>query len=539
LQKVINKSGIFHKFDYFLAGAVTVLFLILYGKTLAPGLLIGDSAEFQVLSDQLGLAHAMGYPIYLLIGRLFSFLPFNELPWRINLLSTVSASLSIGFLYLAARLFTGQKAIALAAPIAYGLTGIFWKNAIIAEVYTTSALVSILILFLVLIWSRQRDERLLIAAGILGGLGLGIHSMILLPGLAIVVYMVVNNPKKKEWISAIGGVAAGVLLLFISYYWLALRDPSAGNIQSVIYPNTSRYGLAASDLDNPLERMFFIMTAQQFRGTLFSLPLAKVMIYIKTYFTSLLQAVGLAWACLALLGLVTIFIPGKHKRTGWKEGVLLAIALLILILLPANYAIRAGIVVFFIASYCLVALLAVVGMDFISHLVVSTAHHLKLKENSRAGRVLVSALGSALFLLTAASFIIKLDISQTQPQKPVGDSIDVKLADIQWAHYYTSKELAERMIAQIEDGSMVFSDWGMLYALQYVAVIQKTKPGITVIDFKPYPGNPELTQSELDLISSTYSIRPIYFTRITSQLEKDYRFIRSDQEPYVYRLEKK
>ncbi len=535
----MEKSGLFQKLDYLLAAATTVLFLLLYGKTLAPGLLTGDSAEFQVLSQQLGLAHAMGYPIYLLAGKLFTFLPLNELPWRINLLSAVSASLALGILYLLARLFTRHKMIALAAPVAFGLTGIFWRNAIIAEVYSTSSLVSILILLLVLVWGRYRDGRLLIAAGFLGGLGLGIHSMILLPGLAVVIFMLVNRASKREWIASAGGVAGGTLLLLITYYWLAARDPAAGNIQSIILPNMSRYGLTLSDLDNPLKRLIFIMTAQQFQGTLFTLPFVQVMIYIKTYFISLIQAVGYIWPALALSGLVILFVPQKITKQHWQDGVLLAIALLTLIIVPANYAIRAGIVVFFIASYSLVALLAVIGMDFILNLIVSSTHRLKLEIKSGSEGMIAAVLGTILLGLIAASFIIKLEFTQTQPQKPVGDSIDIKLADIQWTHYYTSKELAEKMIEQVDEDSILFSDWQMLYALQYVAIIQKSKLGITAIEYAPFPGRPELTQTEMDLITSNYSTRPIYFTRIVQQLEKDYRFIKSNQEPFIYRLEKR
>lgn len=303
----MNKPTIFQKSDYLLAAAMTLLFLLLYGKTLAPGLLTGDSAEFQVLSQQLGLTHAMGYPIYLLVGKLFSYLPINELPWRINLLSAVSASLAIGILYLMARVFTRHKLIALSAPVAFGLTGIFWRNSIIAEVYSTSNLVSNLILIFLLLWEKKRDSRFLVVAGFLGGIGLGIHSMIVLLSLATIVYMAVNHPSRREWLSATIGTISGVAILLLTYFWLAVRDPAAANIQSVILPNISRYGLTPADLDSPWERMLFIMTARQFSGTLFSLPFLQVMTYIKTYFVSLIQAVGFLWVGLGLVGLVTIF----------------------------------------------------------------------------------------------------------------------------------------------------------------------------------------------------------------------------------------
>jgi hypothetical protein len=534
-----TKSIIYDHKDLFISLAVVVLFLFLYGKTLAVGLLISDSAEFQVLSRELGLTHAMGYPIYILLGKLFSLLPVKELPWRINLLSAVSASLALGLLYLLARLVTRNRWIALAAPLACGLTGIFWQNAIIAEVYATSMLASNLILLQVLLWRKTRNAWFLAGAGFIGGLGLGIHSMVLLFGPAILIFLVVGNARRKDWLMASAGAIAGLLILFGCYYWLAARDPAAGNIQTVILPNSSRYGLTPDDLDTPLERAIFIATARQFTGTLFSLPFNQVLIYIRTYFVSLLQSVGIPWSLLALAGLVAAFIPNKNANQRWQEGLLLGVTWLILILLPANYAIRTGIIVFFVASYNLVAILAVFGLDALVSVLSRWLDGIKSVSTAKIRAHASSILGLLVFILVGAFFSIKLDPLKSQPARPISDTSDIKLADIQWTHYYTSKELAQTTVAQIEDGSLVFSDWRMLYALQYVAIIQKAKPNVTFIEYNPYPGMPTLTQTELDMIESSFPNRTIYFTRTVKQLEKDYRFVRSDIEPYIYRLEKK
>lgn len=529
----------YDRLDYFLVSALVLFFLFLYGKTLAVGLLTGDSAEFQVLSRELGLTHPMGYPIYILLGKLFSLLPVNELPWRINLLSAVSAALALGTLYLLARLFTRNRWIALTAPIACGLTGIFWMNAIIAEVYTTSMLASNLVLLLVISWERTRKYWLLILAGFLGGLGMGIHSMVLLLAPAILLYLAVCVASKRDWLFAAIGVIIGLLVLVGCYYGLAARNPIAGNIQTVILPNLSHFGLTATDIDTPLDRAMFIATAQQFKGTLFSLPFNQVLIYIRAYFVNINQAVGVPWSLLALVGLISFFItqiPGEQR---WKDGLLLGFALLILILVPANYEIRAGIMVFFIASYSLLGLLAISGLDLIKTAFISLLTHFGWSFKQKESNPIDNGFGSLLIVLVAFYFILRLDPFNLQPAKPLSDTSKVKLAYIQWTHTYTSKDLAEEMVAQIEDGSLVFSDWNMVYPIQYVAAIQGTKPNLTVIETNPYPGIPGLSQTELDLIESSYPMRAIYFTRVVEQLEKEYRFDRSNMEPYIYRLGKK
>jgi len=534
-----DKSRTYDRLDILFVSVVIVLFLILYGKTLAVGLLGGDSAEFQVLSRELGLTHPMGYPIYILLGKLFSCLPINELPWRINLLSAVTGALALGALYLLARVITRNHWLALAAPFACGLTGVFWQNAIIAEVYTVSMLTSNLVLLLVLNWQKTRKSGLLLAAGLLGGLGLGIHSMVLLLAPAVLLYLLVCKAARKDWILAALGVLAGFVVLGVSYYGLAAHHPAVDNLHTVIQPNLSRFGLTATDLDTPLERALFIATAQQFKGTLFTLPFAQVLIFIRTYFVSLLQSVGGAWSILALIGLIVFFVKWKGIEPRWKEGLLLGTALLILIVVPANYSIRTGIIVFFLASYSLVALLAINGLEVLWAAIESLLIRMKIVRMPTRRLILDGVIRLLLFGLVTAAFAIRLDPFHLQPAKPISDTSAIKLADIQWTHYYTTKELAESMVTQIPDGSLVFSDWRMLYPMQYVAILQGIKPNLTVIERSPHPGNPELTQTELDLIVSSYPERAIFFTRVVEQLEKDYIFIRSDQEPYVYRLEKK
>ncbi len=83
-----------------LLGAVA---LATYLRTLAPGLLPGDSGEFQVAAWQLGLAHATGYPFYLLLGWLWqhSLAGLGADPaWALNALSALAAATGVSLLYL-------------------------------------------------------------------------------------------------------------------------------------------------------------------------------------------------------------------------------------------------------------------------------------------------------------------------------------------------------------------------------------------------------------------------------------------------------
>lgn len=95
--------------DAWLASLAGGVALLLYARTLAPGLLPYDSGEMQVLTYLLGNTHPTGYQVYLLLANLFARLPTGGLAYRVNLFSAVSAALTVAGVYLSGRLMGGQR----------------------------------------------------------------------------------------------------------------------------------------------------------------------------------------------------------------------------------------------------------------------------------------------------------------------------------------------------------------------------------------------------------------------------------------------
>ncbi|MFN8455816.1 MAG: DUF2723 domain-containing protein [Anaerolineae bacterium] len=85
-----------------ITGTVFTAALILYLNTLAPSVvtLFDDSLEFQLVTYQLGIAHPTGYPLYTLLGKLFTFLPIGNVAYRVNLMSAFFGAATVGLLYL-------------------------------------------------------------------------------------------------------------------------------------------------------------------------------------------------------------------------------------------------------------------------------------------------------------------------------------------------------------------------------------------------------------------------------------------------------
>ena len=73
------------------------LFLI-YLRTLAPGLTWAndgsDGGDLIAAAATGGVAHPTGYPLYLILARLFQFLPLGPLAFRTNLMSVLVSALA-------------------------------------------------------------------------------------------------------------------------------------------------------------------------------------------------------------------------------------------------------------------------------------------------------------------------------------------------------------------------------------------------------------------------------------------------------------
>ncbi len=160
------------KWNALVAGLVFVSILICYLITISPTVSFWDSGEFIATSYILGIPHPPGTPFYVIIGRLFTFLPFEEKALGINLMSALTGALAALFLYLTTVrilvFWRGEPSSArerlivyvssACAAIAGAFSSSFWTNSIEAEVYSPSAFIMAFTVWLIVRWARRSDE---------------------------------------------------------------------------------------------------------------------------------------------------------------------------------------------------------------------------------------------------------------------------------------------------------------------------------------------------------------------------------------------
>ena len=164
----------FIQFNRFVAIVALGLSFLIYLLTMADTVPYWDSGEFIATSYILGVPHPPGSPLYLIIGRIFSMIPFNpDIAFRINLISPVVSALAVMYLYLASvKLITNYRGkiktqidalitfgAALIGALTFAFTDSHWFNAVEAEVYGFSTFFTAIVVWLILHWAERANEK--------------------------------------------------------------------------------------------------------------------------------------------------------------------------------------------------------------------------------------------------------------------------------------------------------------------------------------------------------------------------------------------
>lgn len=143
-----------------------------YLRTMAPTLYNADSAELATAAHTVGIPHPPGYPLYVLIGHAFTWLPIGDVGYRVNLMSAVFASVTLALVWAIVRHLTRSSFAGVVAAWLLGFASPFWADAIVAEVYTLDAALVAAMILCLLHWRGGHDARLLALAFLFLGLSL-------------------------------------------------------------------------------------------------------------------------------------------------------------------------------------------------------------------------------------------------------------------------------------------------------------------------------------------------------------------------------
>ncbi len=477
---------------------------VAYWRTLAHGLLVDDSAEFQTMARLFGHTHPTGYEVYTFAAGLSARIPIGEVATRVTAWSAVAAALTVVGVFGIVRQLGGGRVGATAGAVSLALGTTFWSQAVIAEVYSTGLLLAVIIIGATLRWDGSGDRRWLVVAGLAGGLSLGVHftNGLFIPGIGVLLVLgatdrygsIVSIDGLNRVIKpAVFGALCGVLLSLAAFVVVDLVDPPSQYFDAVIGPSSSAWDLQPNEIDGITERIRFDWTARQFRNQMFSDP-GRLMPQrwhdVRTEISAEFSIVALV---VAVVGAAAVVVRSRR----W--ALFIGLSLVAQLFYAFNYEIGELVYVFYLPAYLLLATLFGTGIDTV-------------------GRAASRAVpGPAAWAISAAVGLVAV--------APVaalhsGHVVSGTTPDFDFDGYPSesgTEAIVAATIADLPQDAVVLTDWGLLYTYVYVAHIELERSDLVFHETKPADDSDELAQSLFDYVKTTSTQRPVYISEYEDQ----------------------
>ncbi|HXH37541.1 MAG TPA: DUF2723 domain-containing protein, partial [Thermoanaerobaculia bacterium] len=256
------------------AAAVFVCAFALYLKTLTPAIGPTDSGELTSAAWSLGNAHPPGFPFFLILTHLFTWLPVGSIAVRTNVATAFFAAVACALVALAAAEIllmprampaatapaqekrskkkrartkesdgrgrtdrtgrTGESdlrgpalrgpsswvvaLIMLTTGLLFAFSRTLWQFATVTEVYAINSALMAGVAWGMLRWARTREVRWLYAAALLFGLGLCVHHVTIGTGAVAIAVLITRVAGIRFWRSRTTVVAALLLAAGLLVY---------------------------------------------------------------------------------------------------------------------------------------------------------------------------------------------------------------------------------------------------------------------------------------------------------------------------------
>ena len=200
--------------------ATFLLYLYCAHASLSP---YRDSGDMAASAWMLGVAHPPGYPLYLLLGRLWThFFVLGDIAFRLHVMSALAGAGAAGLAAWCVTVADGSDRAMIGGAVAgvlLALSPAVWHLSLVSEMYSLNALVGAALFALLLPRPGRVGDRRLYAGSLLFALGLGNHQTLAaaLPGL-------LKSARFRFTRRRVIIVSAFFLLGFLLYAYLPIRS---------------------------------------------------------------------------------------------------------------------------------------------------------------------------------------------------------------------------------------------------------------------------------------------------------------------------
>ncbi|HEY8745192.1 MAG TPA: DUF2723 domain-containing protein [Chloroflexota bacterium] len=214
------------------AALLGVVVLLVYWPTVSPTVTLrnggGDGGDLVRAAWTLGVPHPTGYPLWVILAHISTWLPSGEPAHRVALLSTLAAACAVALVTLASSELLSQADStevglpSLLGPAAGGavlaFSLLFWQQATIPETYALDSLLVALGLWLLLRWLNGNGQLWWATAAVALALANHLVSLSLLAALLVALLVRLPRPDRAAlWRALVPFFVTPLFYLFLLF----------------------------------------------------------------------------------------------------------------------------------------------------------------------------------------------------------------------------------------------------------------------------------------------------------------------------------
>jgi hypothetical protein len=480
--------------------------LLVYILTLSPTINSFDSAEFITGAYTLGIVHAPGYPLYLLLAHLLIHTFNFSAPVIVNFLSAFFAALCVIVVYKISLHLSRSNLWSATSAMMLAFSSLFWSKALIAEVYSLGGLFVALLFLIFVLFSASASYQYLFLFFFIAGLSLTHHTsvVLILPWffIGILFFSAKKIDVSKLLISFLFFLAP--LTLYIYFPIRSAANPSLDYVRKY-------FGFI--DL-NTFKGVYWMASGQMFNEEMWGRPFGETVLQFLNLLTDLwLNFFGIG----LILALIAIF---SYIRKIKIIGITVFMSVLTILIFFSAYNV--------VDSQEMILPVLVLLAPFISVGGASLEKHINILPQVVAKNKLL-----IFVYFVALSMLI------------------VNWRSVDRSYDWLAHKYSELVLEMVEPNSLIIAQWTTATPLEYMIIVEGRRSDVEIFDRGLYylgarakfldckKNNNMSTCSYLNEdtlqkhINNQLSIRPVYITEYDPLLLRDFCLI---DEVLVYRV---
>ena len=204
---------------------VFIALMLIYQATVLRTAVDQDSGELVAAVHVQGIPHPTGYPLWLLLGRLFDYLPLGgTTAYRVGMMCAVGVAAAGALTSLAALALTGEALPALFAGLAFGLWTPPWADLARAMVHAITGLFVAIAILGLRRWNAERSAKSLLWLSLAVGFAAMHHRtafLVLAPAFLTAYALTPPRCRGRYWALAWLGVT-GLVVSLASHFGMVV-----------------------------------------------------------------------------------------------------------------------------------------------------------------------------------------------------------------------------------------------------------------------------------------------------------------------------